>query len=116
MQITYDPARELQIGDTASLTTSISDEDVRSCAEISGDCNLVHLSNEFAARTLFNKRTPHGALSGALISADLGITMPGTGTIYFSQTFKFKALGNTARRAPRGRRSPPTASLNTLPP
>ena len=116
MQITYDPARELQIGDTASLTRLISDEAVRTFAEISGDRDPVHLNDELAAGTLFNKRTPHGALSGALISAVLGLTMPGPGTIYLSQTSKFKALVNTARRSPRGRRSPPTASINASPP
>ena len=116
MQITYDPARELQIGDTASLTRLIRDEDVRTFAEISGDRNPVHLDDEFAAGTLFNKRTPHGALSGALISAVLGMTVPGPGTIYLSQTLKFKVLVNTARRSPRGWRSPPTASIDASPP
>jgi acyl dehydratase len=49
------------------------------------------LDDEFAATTPFKKRIAHGALSGALISAVLGMTMPGPGTIYLSQTLNFKA-------------------------
>jgi len=91
MQTTYDPAREIQVGDTASMTKQISDKDVRTFAEISGDKNPVHLDDEFAAQTFFKKRIAHGALSGALISAVLGMVMPGPGTIYLSQTLNFKA-------------------------
>jgi len=90
MQTTYDPAREIQVGDTASMTKQISDKDVRTFAEISGDKNPVHLDDEFAAQTFFKKRIAHGALSGALISAVLGMVMPGPGTIYLSQTLNFK--------------------------
>jgi 3-hydroxybutyryl-CoA dehydratase len=91
MQTTYDPSREIQVGDTASLSKQISDEDVRIFADISGDRNPVHLDDEFAATTIFKKRIAHGALSGALISAVLGMLMPGPGTIYLSQTMNFKA-------------------------
>jgi acyl dehydratase len=91
MQTTYDPSREIQVGDTASMSKTISDEDVRTFADVSGDRNPVHLDDEFAATTPFKKRIAHGALSGALISAVLGMTMPGPGTIYLSQTLNFKA-------------------------
>ena len=91
MQTTYDPSREIQVGDTASMSKCISEEDVRTFADISGDRNPVHLDDEFAATTFFKKRIAHGALSGALISAVLGMLMPGPGTIYLSQTLNFKA-------------------------
>jgi 3-hydroxybutyryl-CoA dehydratase len=91
MQTTYDPARAIQVGDSASMTKRISDEDVRTFAQISGDRNPVHLDDEFAAQTFFKQRIAHGALSAALISAVLGMVMPGPGTIYLSQTLSFKA-------------------------
>lgn len=91
MQTTYDSSREIQVGDTASMSKRISDEDVRTFADISGDRNPVHLDDEFAATTFFKKRIAHGALSGALISAVLGMVMPGPGTIYLSQSMNFKA-------------------------
>lgn len=91
MPTTYDPSREIQIGDTASMSKRISDKDVRTFADVSGDRNPVHLDDDFAATTMFKKRIAHGALSSALISAVLGMTMPGPGTIYLSQTLNFKA-------------------------
>ena len=91
MQTSFEPSRELQVGDTASMSRQFSAEDVRTFAEISGDRNPVHLDKEFAAKTIFKKRIAHGALSGALISAVLGMLMPGPGTIYLSQTMNFKA-------------------------
>ena len=91
MKTTYNPSRDLQVGDTATMSKRISDKDVRMFADISGDRNPVHLEDEFAATTFFKKRIAHGALSGALISAVLGMLLPGPGTIYLSQTMNFKA-------------------------
>ena len=91
MQTTYDPTREVRIGDTAWMRKRISDADVRTFAEISGDCNPVHLDEAYAATTIFERRIAHGALSGALISAVLGMLLPGPGSIYLSQSLNFKA-------------------------
>lgn len=91
MKTTYDPHREIQVGDSAEMSKVISDEDVRTFAEISGDHNPAHLDDDYAAGTVFGKRIAHGTLVGALISAALGILMPGPGTIYLAQTYNFKA-------------------------
>jgi 3-hydroxybutyryl-CoA dehydratase len=91
METTYDPHREIKIGDSAEMSKVVSDQDVRTFAEISGDRNPVHLDDEYAAGTMFGRRIAHGTLSGALISAVLGMLMPGPGTIYLSQTYSFKA-------------------------
>jgi 3-hydroxybutyryl-CoA dehydratase len=91
MQTTYDPTREVQVGDSAWMSKRISDADVRSFAEISGDHNPVHLDDAYAATTFFKQRIAHGALSGALISAVLGMLLPGPGSIYLSQSLNFKA-------------------------
>lgn len=91
MQTTYDPSREIQVGDTASMSKKISDDDVRTFAEISGDKNPVHLDDNYAGKSIFKQRVAHGSLSGALISAVLGMVLPGPGTIYLSQSMNFKA-------------------------
>lgn len=91
MQTTYDPTRGVQVGDTAWMSKRVSDADVRAFAEISGDRNPVHLDEAYAATTFFKQRIAHGALSGALISAVLGMLLPGPGSIYLSQTLSFKA-------------------------
>jgi len=81
----------LQIGDSASLTKTFTDEDVRTFASISGDKNPVHLDDDYAAQTQFKKRIVHGMLTAGLISAVLGTQLPGKGSVYLSQSINFRA-------------------------
>ena len=88
----------LKIGDRASRTKTITDEDVQLFARATGDTNPVHLDEAYAAESRFGRRIAHGMLSGSLISAILGNDLPGSGTIYLGQEFKFKApvyIGDT---------------------
>ena len=88
----------MKVGDSASLTKSFSDADVRSFAEISGDKNPLHLDDDYAAQTQFERRLVHGMLTAGLISAILGTKLPGEGSIYLSQSFNFRApvfIGDT---------------------
>ena len=80
----------IKIGDTASLSKFITQEDVEAFAQISNDLNPVHLDDSFAARSRFGKRIAHGMLVGGLISGVIGTKLPGPGTIYLSQTMRFK--------------------------
>lgn len=82
---------KLNIGDTATRTKTITDEDVRAFAAVSGDKNPIHLDEGFAANTRFGKRIAHGMLSASLISAVLANDLPGQGSIYMGQTLKFVA-------------------------
>jgi 3-hydroxybutyryl-CoA dehydratase len=81
----------LKVGDTASLTRKVTDADIRAFAEVSGDHNPIHLDDEYAATTRFGQRIAHGMFGASLISAVLGNELPGTGSIYLSQTLKFLA-------------------------
>jgi acyl dehydratase len=81
----------MQIGDKFSRTTIITGEMIDLFAQASGDKNPVHLDEAFAATTQFGKRIAHGMLTASLISAVLGMDMPGMGSIYLSQAVKFKA-------------------------
>jgi acyl dehydratase len=88
----------IKIGDTASSTKSFSNEDVLSFAEISGDKNPIHLDDQYAATTRFGKRLVHGILTSGMISALLGMQLPGPGSIYLTQTLNFRApvyIGDT---------------------
>ncbi len=78
-------------GDTFSRTTVMTDERIRKYAEACGDLNSVHLDEEYAKTTRFGRRVAHGMLTASLISAILGNDYPGVGTIYLSQSAKFKA-------------------------
>jgi 3-hydroxybutyryl-CoA dehydratase len=82
---------EIQIGDTFSRTTKITDERIQQFSAASGDTNSVHLDEEYAKTTRFGKRIAHGMLTVSLISSILGNDYPGVGTIYLSQSAKFKA-------------------------
>jgi len=84
--LTYD---EISIGQTASFSKLVEEQDIRMFSAISGDVNPVHLDEEFAAGTMFRGRIAHGALTGAIISAALAMELPGPGTIYLGQTLRF---------------------------
>jgi 3-hydroxybutyryl-CoA dehydratase len=80
-----------KIGDSAQLSKTIEDEDIRIFAEVTGDKNPLHLDDEFASKTIFKRRIAHGILTAALISSVIGNRLPGNGTIYLSQTLNFLA-------------------------
>ena len=85
-------------GDTASLSKTIGDDDIRAFADASGDHNPLHLDEEFAKQTRFGRRIAHGMLSASLISAVIANELPGEGSIYLGQTLQFVApvfLGDT---------------------
>ncbi|MDY0073489.1 MAG: MaoC family dehydratase [Thauera sp.] len=89
---------DLKLGQTASLSRTVSEADILMFAGVSGDNNPVHMDEEFAASTMFGGRIAHGMLSASMISAVFGTRLPGPGCIYLSQSLKFKApvkLGQT---------------------
>src|SRR6266853_6167757 len=86
------------IGTQATLSRSITEDDILLFALVSGDHNPIHLDAEYAERSFFGKRIAHGFLIGSLVSAVLGNDLPGPGSIYLGQTLKFLAavhIGDT---------------------
>lgn len=89
---------DLRVGMRETYSKHVTASDVTGFAEISGDKNPIHLSEEFAARTPFGGRIAHGILTASLISAVIGTRLPGPGAIYISQTLRFLApvrIGDT---------------------
>ncbi|MBM3337032.1 MAG: enoyl-CoA hydratase, partial [Betaproteobacteria bacterium] len=84
--ITYD---ELSIGQSATLKRTLTLDDVRAFAAVSGDINPAHLDPAYANQTLFHGVIGHGMWGGSLISAVLGTQFPGPGTIYLHQDLDF---------------------------
>jgi 3-hydroxybutyryl-CoA dehydratase len=80
----------LKPGDKASRSQTISDQMIRSFADLTGDTNPVHLDDAYAAGTRFGRRIAHGMIAAGLISATLANDLPGPGTVYLSQTLQFK--------------------------
>lgn len=85
----YEIRTDFKVGEKAELTKEITEDDIRSMAELTGDFNPIHIDEDFARKTRFNGRIAHGVLSAGLISAVLGINLPGPGAIYLGQTLKF---------------------------
>ncbi|GAB4324282.1 MAG: MaoC family dehydratase [Promethearchaeota archaeon] len=81
---------EINVGDRASHAKTITETDVVTFAGLSGDFNPLHVNEEFAKNTRFKRRVVHGCISAALISAVLGMKLPGPGALYVSQTVNFR--------------------------
>lgn len=91
---------ELNIGDTAYFEKTITETDVYLYAGITGDLNPAHINQKEAETSMFKGRIAHGMLSAGLISAVLGMYLPGPGTIYLGQELKFLApvrIGDTVK-------------------
>jgi 3-hydroxybutyryl-CoA dehydratase len=82
---------DLAIGMTASVAKTVTEADILLYAAVSTDTNPVHINEEAAEHSLFKGRVAHGMLSAGLISAALGTRLPGPGTIYLSQSLRFRA-------------------------
>jgi 3-hydroxybutyryl-CoA dehydratase len=89
---------ELSVGDAAEFAKTISETDVYLFAGITGDLNPAHINQVASEMTFFKGRIAHGMLSAGLISAVLGMQLPGPGSIYLSLDLRFKApvkIGDT---------------------
>ncbi|MDX9760105.1 MAG: MaoC family dehydratase [Bacteroidota bacterium] len=90
--------QDMTVGETAAFTKTVSEADVYGFAGITGDFNPMHVNAVHAAASRFERRIAHGVLSAGLISAVLGMQLPGAGAIYVSQSLRFLApvyLGDT---------------------
>ncbi len=82
---------EIEVGMARSLTRTITDAEIESFADASGDRNPLHFCDDHAAETVFKGRIAHGILTASLISAVIGERLPGHGAVYLSQTLRFRA-------------------------
>ena len=82
---------ELQVGDTARFSKTVSESDVYIYAGVTGDFNPAHVNEEYAKDTFFKTRIAHGMLSAGFISTVIGTMLPGPGTVYMRQEVSFLA-------------------------
>jgi phosphotransacetylase/acyl dehydratase len=80
---------EIRPGDSASLVKTLTSQDLRLFAAVSGDVNPTHVDEEYARHFLSGRLVGHSLWSGALISGVLGTKLPGPGTVYVSQDLRF---------------------------
>ena len=67
----------------------IGDEQIEAFAQLSGDRNPVHFDDAFAKRLGFEGHIAHGAVTAALLSAVLGMDLPGPGSVFLEQRVRF---------------------------
>ena len=80
---------EIQVGQFAEMAKTVTETDIALFAGVTGDFNPVHIDAIAASKSMFKERVAHGMLSAGFISAVLGMKLPGTGSIYLSQSLRF---------------------------
>mgnify|MGYP001422224923 CR=1 FL=1 len=78
-----------EIGQTATIEKMLDKQTVEGFASISEDYNPIHLDENFANTTQFERPIVHGMLASSLISGLLASKVPGAGSIYLGQSLKF---------------------------
>ncbi|HME53753.1 MAG TPA: MaoC family dehydratase [Candidatus Lokiarchaeia archaeon] len=90
MDIKFANWDEINVGDKASHSKTITETDITLFAGISGDFNPLHVNDAYAQTTQFGRRVAHGGLSFSIISGLLGMKLPGPGTMHVSQKLDFR--------------------------
>ena len=80
----------ITIGMNVSYSQTITDADIRSFANISGDRNPIHLDKEYAKKSRYKKRIAHSLMTASYFSALFGTKIPGEGCVYVFQSLNFK--------------------------
>ena len=85
------PPLDVRVGQTATRSMLVTAEMVRAYAEITGDRNPLHFDEDFAAKTSFGRLVAHGGITTGILHALVAEDMPGPGTVFLSQNWKFTA-------------------------
>ena len=86
------------VGQRAARSLKLTPHHVQTFAELTGDYNPLHFDEAFVSRTRFGKLVVQGGLTTGLLHALVAMDMPGPGTVFLSQNWKFTApvyIGDT---------------------
>lgn len=81
---------DLSEGSSATVPFSVTTEQLRQFAELSGDFNPLHLDDAFAQAKGYEGAVVYGALLLAKISQLIGMRLPGRDSVWASISFDFK--------------------------
>ncbi len=81
---------DLAVGDTASITRTVTPDDLIVFAHVSGNLNPLHLPATRAGDTASGQNPAPSMWLGSLFSAVLGNLLPGPGTLYDTQMLRFR--------------------------
>ncbi|MBC7133264.1 MAG: bifunctional enoyl-CoA hydratase/phosphate acetyltransferase [Roseovarius sp.] len=83
------PLSDIRVGDSASLSRLVTLDDLYVFATTSGNYNPMHLTQEDADHDGRPDAVAPGMFVAALVSAVIGMKLPGPGTLYRSQVVNF---------------------------
>jgi len=79
------------VGQKATRTMTVTANHVKTFAEMTGDYNPLHFDEDFASKTKFERLVAQGGLTTGILHALVAMDMPGPGTVFLSQNWKFTA-------------------------
>ncbi len=82
---------KFSVGQKATRSITLTAEHVKTFATLSGDYNPLHFDELFVAKTKFKRLVVQGGLTTGLLHALVAMDMPGPGTVFLSQNWKFTA-------------------------
>ena len=88
----------MTVGQKARRSLTLTAEHVAGYARLTGDYNPLHFDEAFASRTRFKTLVVQGGLTTGLLHALVAMDLPGPGTVFLSQKWKFTApvyIGDT---------------------
>ena len=77
------------VGDFAEISHVVTENEINEFAKLSGDNNLLHVSQEYASSKGRRGVVSHGVLTMSLISRIIGTRLPGDGALWVSQSTQF---------------------------
>ena len=93
---------DLRVGQKAVRSITLTAEHVKAYAEMTGDYNPLHFDEDFTSKTKFKNLVVQGGLTTGLLHALVAMDIPGPGTVFLSQNWKFTApvfIGDTITAA-----------------
>lgn len=89
---------DITVGQKAARTLTLTAAHVKTFAELTGDYNPLHFDESFVTNTKFKRLVVQGGLTTGLLHALVAMDLPGPGTVFLSQNWKFTApvfIGDT---------------------
>ena len=89
---------DLKMGQSAEVVHTVTENDIQTFGDLSGDYNPLHFDENFASKTKFGKLVGQGGITTGILHAIVAMDLPGPGTVFLNQNFQFTApvfIGDT---------------------
>jgi len=79
------------IGASARRSRQVTEQDIRSFTDISGDRNPLHYDEKLATASRFGGIVVQGGVTSAILNAVVAEDLPGPGTVFLQVNWNFRA-------------------------